>query len=270
MEMKATKLNFVIPVRHHLSVKDWGFVKDNMQRTFHSIKGQTSNNWHCYVVANVGADLPDMPENFTRVDVDFPLNALPVKSDDPDVYHELVRLDKGLRVYEAVKQCSGEDFFMVVDYDDFVSNSLAEYVSRYSDSAGWFISSGYLYSGGSLALKHRRFDDICGTSNIVKVSFIEKYYDINGALPIEQIKRLLGSHRFIKVDMKKMNLSYEAFPFSGAVYNVGIQGSTSQTPSILKNAFSLKLFISNPVAAMKILLRLRLFTPSMKKNFTII
>lgn len=268
--MTTTKLNFIIPVRHHLSVKEWDFVKENMQRTFHSIKGQTNNKWHCYVVANIGADLPDMPDNFTRVDVDFPLNKLPAKGDDPDVYHDLVRLDKGLRVYEAVKRCDSDDFFMVVDYDDFVSNSLAEYVSRNSESSGWFISSGYLYSGGTLALKHRRFDDICGTSNIVKVAFLEKYYDHQGNLPVEQVKRLLGSHRFIKVDMKEMNLTYKPFPFSGAVYNVGIQGSTSQTPSILKNVFSLKLFFSNPLAAIKVLLRLRFFTPAVKKRFTII
>lgn len=268
--MSATKLNFIIPVRHHLSVKDWRFVKENMQRTFHSIMGQTSNNWHCYVVANIGADLPALSEHFTRIDVEFPLNNLPKKDDDPDLYHELVRLDKGLRVYEAVKKCHRNDFFMVVDYDDFVSNALAEYVSRNRESLGWFISSGYLYSGGALALKHRRFDDICGTSNIVKVAFLEHYYDEQGNLPVEQIKRLLGSHRFIKADSKATSLVYDPLPFPGAIYNVGIQGSTSQTPSILKGSFSLKLLFSNPLAAVKILLRLRLFTSTIKRKFTIV
>ena len=250
-----------------MSVQDWVSVKNNLKNTLHSICGQVSDNWHCYIVANEGTELPEVDEHFTIVKVNFPLNHLPDKKIDLQLYYDKVREDKGLRVYEAIKLCSSDDYFMVVDYDDFVHNSLSEFVAQNSTKSGWFISSGYFYSGGGFILKHRHFDKVCGTSNIIKVSFLEQFFDEHSHLPMDKIKELLGSHKFIKDYMKSMNNEYHPLPFPGAIYNIGIPSSTSQTPSIIRRIISPIAIINNPLEFISNVIGLRMINREILASF---
>lgn len=265
--MNDTKLNFIIPVRHYLSVKDWVSVKSNLSNTIYSINSQSASNWHCYIVANEGTDLPEVNENFTIINVSFPLNHLPDQTLDAQLFYDKVREDKGLRIYEAIKRCNKNDFFMVVDYDDFVNYTLADFVIKNANKAGWFVSVGYLYSGGEFILKHKKFDEVCGTSNIVKVSFLEHYFGQDGQLPLDKIKELLGSHRFIKKYMNDLGYEYNSLPFPGAIYNIGIANSTSQTPSIIRRVFSLHKIIKKPFEFLESLLGLRIIDDNILKLF---
>ncbi|WP_413723247.1 hypothetical protein ACL2XK_10825 [Sodalis sp. RH23] len=265
--MSNMKLNFIIPVRHYLSVKDWDSVKSNLVDTIHSINGQSSSNWHCYIVANEGTDLPEVNEKFTIINVRFPLNNLPDKTRDIQLFYDKVREDKGLRVYEAVKHCNKNTFFMVVDYDDYVNSSITDFVVKDADKPGWFISMGYLYSGGGYLLKHNKFDEVCGTSNIVKVSFLDRYTSQDGQLPLDKIKELLGSHRFIKKYMNAEGYDYKALPFPGAIYNIGISSSTSQTPSIIRRVFSPKNIIKKPFDFINNIFNLRLIDEKIIRSF---
>lgn len=276
--MNEVKVNFVIPVRHYKSVRDWEEVKVNLDRTLKSISGQVGDNWHCFIICNAGTELPNSSANpkITVIEKEFVFFELPPKTDNPDYYHDLIRMDKGLRVYEALKMCDENDFFMVVDYDDFIHRDLSIYVNehRVSNSslvnpAGWLISEGFIYSGGCVALLNKRFDEICGTSNIVSVSFLKQFYDSNGTLPVKFIKELLGSHRFIKIYMNATGSAYNKLPFPGAVYNVGIVNSSSQSVSVLKGLFSLNKILNTPRTMLKLWLSLRLFSKKSRRLFNI-
>lgn len=275
--MSDFAINFIIPVRHYRSVQDWQSVKTNLEHTLKSIFGQTNDNWHCYIICNRGTDLPKSAnhENVTVLESDFEFISLPNKSVDPEAYHDLIRKDKGARVYEALKYCKANDFFMVVDYGDFVHRELVEFINdRIKKNAGeyfygWLIDVGYVYSGGNVALLNKAFDTICGTSNIVRVSFFEKFYDEYGNLPLLYIKELLGSHRYIKNYMSKAGYSYGSLPFPGAVYNVGISNSSSQTGSVVKEIFSFRKFLKMPRTMIKLWLSIRLFTTKSKRMFNI-
>lgn len=273
--MITQKLNFIIPVRHYKSVRNWKSVKLNIEKTLFSISGQVSNNWHCYIVCNKGTDLPVvLSEKFSVIEQDFPLIELPEKIEDPDKYHDMIRMDKGLRVYEGFKKCSPTDYFMVVDYDDFIHQDLSLFVGEHirtvnkDSSAGWLLRRGYLYSGGYFALLNNRFDEVCGTSNIVSVSFVERFYEDN-KLPFKYIKELLGSHRFIKRYMQEFGARYDELPFYGAVYNVGIPNSASQTASVLTSLLSFRKTLRYPRRALKLWLSLRLFSSTLREKYNI-
>lgn len=45
-------LNFLIPVKNHIDIKNWDIIKKNIQSTLISINNQSDNNWHCYIVCN--------------------------------------------------------------------------------------------------------------------------------------------------------------------------------------------------------------------------
>ncbi|MDM7303568.1 hypothetical protein QUH53_25575, partial [Klebsiella quasipneumoniae subsp. similipneumoniae] len=88
-------------------------------------------------------------------------------------------------------------------------------------------------------------------------------------LPLLYIKELLGSHRYIKNYMSKAGYSYGSLPFPGAVYNVGISNSSSQTGSVVKEIFSFRKFLKMPRTMIKLWLSIRLFTTKSKRMFNI-
>lgn len=71
-----TLVTFIIPVRHQENARDWSRLKANLTQTVASISNQTNGDWRGIIVANEGADLPDLPEKFSAVRVTFPPNDL--------------------------------------------------------------------------------------------------------------------------------------------------------------------------------------------------
>jgi hypothetical protein len=69
-----TLVTFIIPVRHPDNARDWSRLKANLAQTVASISNQTSDDWRGIIVANEGADLPDLPERFCVERVTFPPN----------------------------------------------------------------------------------------------------------------------------------------------------------------------------------------------------
>ena len=67
-------VTFIIPVRHQSNSKDWSSLKVNLAQTITSISAQTNKNWHAVIVANQGADLPDLPP----IEVPAPINTTPL------------------------------------------------------------------------------------------------------------------------------------------------------------------------------------------------
>lgn len=262
-------LNFIIPVKSHFDVDNWPDIKSNLAKTIASINNQNDSNWFCYLVCNTGCPLPVLPNNkFQVIEVDFKPDER-VKNNSLKIKYDAIREDKGKRVYEAVSRCEVDDHFMVVDYDDFVSEKLSGYVSLNQSAAGWYISKGYYYSGGKLLVKDNKFNTKCGTSNIIRVSFITQFFDSSGVLPLQIIKELLGSHVFIRKYMQSKSVPFGSLPFAGAVYNVGITNSTSGTMGIFDHFFTKKILLSRPDRWVRKIFCLRYLTKKTKLNFNI-
>jgi hypothetical protein len=69
-------LTFIIPVRHQENAPNWQNVKRHLSEAILSISRQQTNGWKAIIVANHGADLPEMPKGFEVQRVDFPPNQL--------------------------------------------------------------------------------------------------------------------------------------------------------------------------------------------------
>lgn len=228
------QLTFIIPVRHHQSVQGWSGVCDRLSITLQSIAAQSTNNWQCLVVANREAELPVLPKGVTAIRVDLPLTVLPIQSQNPQAFYDAVRIDKGRRVLAGMMAAPKNGFVMIVDYDDLVSNKLAEFVSTKVGASGWYLDSGWLFDGGGIAfLQRSKFFEVCGTSHIVRRSLFPLPEHEESISP-EVIKRWMGSHRFIADDLRTLGAPLEKLPLVGAVYRVGYAGNTSGTGTIIR------------------------------------
>lgn len=252
-------LTFVIPVRHHASIRDWGRVQENLALTVASVRRQTVDDWECVIVANEDTPLPSLPDDVMVVRVNLRQEPLPdwEGGTNADRRFEATRADKGARVLAGIVEAEPNGHVMVVDYDDFVSCRLAELASSAPESPGWIIDSGYLYDGRPLSYAQTSgFNGICGTSLIVhsRLLGLENALDTDPA----HVRRVLGSHRFIAEDLTNAGSSLSLCPFPGAVYRVDIPGSVTGTPTIRRTHFRRQLLLSVPKAFARNLTNLRL------------
>ena len=72
----STLLTFIVPVRHQANARHWPELKQRLAQTLASIASQDHADWRGIVVANWGADLPEMPAGFEVERVDFAPNTL--------------------------------------------------------------------------------------------------------------------------------------------------------------------------------------------------
>jgi hypothetical protein len=93
--------------------------------TIRSIAAQDDKRWHAVIVANHGADLPELPEGFDVCRVDFPPNQIHQQGDaSKEDFYNAFRIDKGRRVLAGMLHARDCGHFMIVDDDDFVSRRL--------------------------------------------------------------------------------------------------------------------------------------------------
>jgi len=263
-----TLLTFIIPVRHQDNARDWGLLKANLVQTVASISNQTSIDWRCMIVANEGADLPQLPERFEIERVTFPPNDMHERSNaDVEDFRDSFRLDKGRRVLKGMLAARDSRFFMIVDDDDFVSSRLARFVSDNRDANGWIIDRGYIWDhGGKLLLGNDDFNHLCGTSLIVNAGLYglpEQFEDASG----EWIKSMLGSHHRINEILAERGTPLAKLPFRGAVYRVAHGGSHSGTPSLLSRYFLSWGALKRPRRMLRNLSKLRLVDGTARREF---
>lgn len=248
--MSEAVLHFVVPVRHHKSVADWETVLRNLALTLRSMAAQTSNNWRGVVVANRGAPLPALPPAVEVCWVDLPLRQLPDPRVAKEEFQTAVRDDKGRRILAGIDHLGASGYTMVVDYDDIISNKLAETVSKYPGVPGWYFDDGYLFSGGNTYFYYRKeFYEFCGTSHIVRTDLL-----LRG--PVDSISDVdvqlrLGSHKFIKKYLEKEGDPLDRLPYVGAMYRVGHGPSVSGSRSLIKHLFQAKDVVRHPLRAMR-------------------
>jgi hypothetical protein len=263
-----TLLTFVVPVRHQDNARDWGRLKANLAQTVASTASQTHDDWRGIVVANEGADLPDLPERFTVERVAFPPNVLhEIDKADIEAVYDAFRADKGRRVLRGMLAARDSRFFMIVDDDDFVSARIARHVAENSGANGWTIDRGYIWDdGGRLLLAHDDFNHLCGTSLIVRSDLYglpERFEDAS----LDWVKSMLGSHVRIADILARRGTPLKTLPFRGAVYRVAHGGSHSRAPSLLKQYFLSREAIRRPRRLIRNLSRLRLVGDTERREF---
>lgn len=261
-------VTFIIPVRHQDNARDWGLLKANLTQTVASISNQTNGDWQGIIVANEGADLPDLPVGFSVVRVTFPPNVLHEidKANVENVY-DAFRADKGRRVLMGMLAARDSSFFMIVDDDDFVSARIVEHVAENQNTNGWTIDKGYIWDdGGKILLGYDDFSHLCGTSLIIRAALYglpERFEDAS----LDWIKSMLGSHVRIADILAKNGTPLAPLPFRGAVYRVGHAGSHSKAPSLLVKYFLSWEALKRPRRLLRNMGKLRLVDDGARREF---
>lgn len=261
-------VTFVIPVRHQANCNDWAKLKSNLTQTLLSISMQINPNWRAIIVANRGADLPQLPDKVEVCYVDFPPNQLYQRGQNSKkVFYEAVRLDKGKRVLTGMLSVRDTHYYMVVDDDDLISNRLVEFLSQQKIVDGWKVTHGYVWGdGGRMLLINRAFHYLCGTSLIIRADLFNLPSRIED-LSDDEIKNVFGSHIKVIDYFYDRGVSLKALPFHVTIYRVGYGGSHSLSPKFFKFIFNKKMIL-RPHLFFLNLLSLRLFTDSIKKEFS--
>lgn len=258
-------LTFVIPVRHQATVKNWDEVKRNLVETLRSVAGQTHPDWRLILIANEGADLPDLPDQATVVTVTFDPPVMPDRSLDKEAFYEAIRLDKGRRVLAGLLAHRPDGFVMVVDYDDLISRRLAETAATHPRSNGWYVEDGYLYDRPPFVITRTAFWRLCGTSLVIRADLLGLPASAAEATDAH-VKRRLGSHVFSKGDLEGLGTPLERLPYPGAMYRVGHGGATVGTPSV-RHHVRLRLLARNPILFFKRLASIRVLTAQLRAEF---
>ncbi len=260
-------LTFVVPVRHPANARDWSLVRRNLSDTARSIAAQRDPRWQAVVVANEGADLPDLPAGVSVARVDFApnpsyaLHAFPLE----EVY-EAVRADKGRRVLAGLIATRPVGHVMVVDDDDFVSRDLAGHAANAPEAPGWWLETGYVWAdGGRLVYRLDGFSELCGTSHVVRADLLPRPETLAKA-DDREVRRLLGSHKFIRTVAAERGTPLRPLPFRGAVYRVGHPGAHSLSSGLRRQFFPRRL-LRSPGEIVPRLLRLGLLTDAIRTEF---
>jgi hypothetical protein len=261
-------LTFVIPVRHQDNARDWRQLKRNLAQTIESIASQDSDGWKCIIVANQGADLPRLPDNFFDIRVDFPPNPLHERGDASQEDHwKALRKDKGRRILAGMLAAGPMGHVMHVDDDDFVSNRLASFVAQHPQANGWYVRDGFLWSEGSRVLyRVSDFSKRSGTSHIIRSDLYELPATMNSASD-DYISNMLGSHTFISEHLARMGTPLSPLPFLGAVYRTGHPGAHSRSPNIYRQFLIKKAFLRRPSMFLESLRRFEGKSVKIEKEF---
>ena len=153
---------FIVPLQSPQVSADWGMVSALCERTLRSICRQTSDRFRVFLVCNSAPRMEFRHPALTIIEENFPIPA-PNSTDRMFDKHE--KLKRGLIAAREMAPCP----VMLVDADDCVHRGLVEWCERHPESPGWYLPDGYIYSAGSpWPYRLRDFDQICGTSIIVK------------------------------------------------------------------------------------------------------
>jgi hypothetical protein len=261
-------VTFIIPVRHQENAKDWPALKARLSQTVASIAGQSHSDWRGIIVANEGADLPDLPPQFSAARVTFPPNRLhDMGTADKEQVYDAFRLDKGRRVLSGMLAARDSQFFMIVDDDDFVSSNIVAHIARHPDANGWKIDKGYIWSeGGRLIMHYNDFATFCGTSLIVRSALYGLPESIDAA-DIDYMKTMLGSHVRIGKILAERGTPLETLPFRGAIYRIGHSGAHSKSSDLLSTYFFNTHAIRHPRRFVGNLLRIRPLGSGLRSEF---
>jgi len=261
-------LTFIIPVRHQDNAHDWPQLKRRLAQTVRSVSSQDSEGWKAVMVANYGADLPDLPKNWSVKRVDLPPNKLYIKGNaDTEAFRDAVRIDKGARILAGMLHAGEMGHTMLVDDDDFVSCRLTSFVASRSRENGWYFGNGLVWTeGGRLLYRHDNFSKLCGTSHIIRSDLFQIPASADSA-DETYISRMLGSHIFIQEHLAEIGSPLLPLPFIGAIYRTGHTGAHSRSKGIARQYLLQKSLAKKPWLIPGRLARFRFMTSRIDNEF---
>lgn len=226
-------LGFVVPIKSPKVSKSWQAVSLLFERTARSICNQTNPDFRVIVVCH---DKPKInfehPNLYYIIAEDLPV---PTAVSDEEFSHAETmiekRLDKMKKFVRGITlaQEMGCSHIMLVDSDDCVHSSLADFISQNTESYGYVLQSGYRYKNNSnfIRVMRKGFHQYCGTSHIIRSDFYDLPDERLANLPsqmtsLDQIPKdihdLYYAHRHFADAIKAQGASLEPLPFLGAVY----------------------------------------------------
>jgi hypothetical protein len=263
-------VTFIIPVRHQDNARDWGQIKSRLAETLRSISAQDDKRWRAIVVANHGADLPELPPRVEVKRVDFPPNPAHEKEGAVrEEWWDAVRFDKGRRILAGLLHAGKEaGYIMFCDDDDLVSRRLVSFAAQHPEANGWYFKQGYVWTDGGdyLYLYDGDYSRLCGTTHIVRQDLFdvpEKFEDASR----EYICKMLGSHIFLHDHLDTKGTPLAPLPSIGGIYRIGHVNAHSSTENLMNRFFLRSRFIFRPWMLVARLMRLRRITPELRQEF---
>lgn len=232
---------FVVPLKSKNASNDWNKTCVIFERTLRSICNQIDSNYKVIIVCN---DKPNIKFNSRKCLYKI------VKVRKTGKNHYLRNMDREFKVREGLKLIKNkDDFVMVVDADDMISNKISKFVNSNKFSEGWFIKKGYNYweKCPVLFLMRKGFDRYCGTSIITK----RKNYDIPKKNNVLDYQYKYLRHREIVETLSKRGITLLALPFPSAIYYRGygdnnyLNYSNKRSKSFIVYLLNIKSFITD-------------------------
>ncbi|BFP42757.1 hypothetical protein FGF1_36020 [Flavobacteriaceae bacterium GF1] len=207
-------LTFVVPVKSKTVTSDWNKFSQLFESTLKSICNQTDSNFKVVVVCHEIPETTFSHQNLHYLQADFE----PPISNDLESSENSYRgkeIDKGKKILLGAEYASKEfktDYIMTVDSDDFISKNISAFVNNSSKHIpGWYIKNGYIhFEGKKFLVKTFKFNDLCGSSIIVKPELVKYFIGIDSTFYFDHRLTTLDS----SIELKKV-------PFSAGIYSVG-------------------------------------------------
>ncbi|TYQ26949.1 glycosyltransferase family 2 protein [Pseudanabaena sp. UWO311] len=206
---------FIVPLKSALTSSNWHLVSQLFERSIKSICNQTSSDFKAIVVCHELPDITFQHPNVDYIQVDFPM-----PNSDSDLY--IKETDRSLKVWYGLNYAKKyqPSHVMIVDADDLINCNIADFVSKHTESNGWYVEKGYEYREGSnsIYLMRSKFQDKCGTCNIVRYNLLDKYINFD----ISDVKGFQFLHHQSVLHLMNNNSTpLEKLPFEGAIYVIG-------------------------------------------------
>ena len=209
-------ITFIIPIKSKQVSTDWPYFCKLYERTLKSIFNQTNENFNVLAVCHEIPEIEFKHHKLHYLQVDFEPPSTNINNKRKNLLQK--RIDKAKKLKEGAQFCIkhySSEYVMTVDSDDFISNKIAAFISNYLNTPnksvpGWYVKFGYIYfENRNLLVKTRKFNELCGSSLIVKPDLIIYFVDFNSNVVFHHQKTNLNNH-----------ITLQKLPFRGGIYDL--------------------------------------------------
>lgn len=243
-------LVFIVPLRNRSTARDWRLVSQLCERSLRCYCRAGPELVRVFLVCR---DLPAMSfahPALTVISEEFPDPAPDVTGREIDKF---CKLKRGLIAARSLAPAH----FMFADADDLIHHEIAPMVAREPAGHGWYFPVGYLYEEpGRWAWRWPRFDQVCGTSAIVRCLPEELPAAMDE--PAERCFLLTHGHPIIRAYLEERGTPPRPVPFPAAIYLTG----TGENHTGVR----VRTWRGRKITLQKIL-RARPVTPSFRRTF---
>jgi hypothetical protein len=266
---------FLIPIASARAVADWHLGCSYLRQTLASIFNSSNGDFRVVVAGHETPDF-ELPK-----DPRFKFISLPHTnhSEAFNTYADKQR-DKMAKLSAAwnyAKATWNPQYVMKIDWDDFISSKLVDWLSTAKDESGYCIKDGWFWESGSRLLiqQTEKFDERCGSCLIIRHDLADlqgpfltlqgegghRIIDHRSLVPGAETSSLLlnDCHNRAEAQFGYLGHQLAIVPFRAAIYRIRSTISMSQTGMVTK-IHSLRWLLGR-------IRRTRLITPSLRREF---